>query len=90
MNNFQMQKVMSNFDDMFELIFSLESIIKMTQNVCRNKEVASVYYNLPLKQKYTLSEERNHYINMLSLALNQISSLKEANTNLEKELAFLE
>ena len=90
MNFLHLHENSVNFDVSFDMLSSLESIIKMTQKVCLDKEISSVYYNLPYNQKITLSEERNHYINMLSLALDKITSLKEYNFNLEKKFANLE
>lgn len=90
MNFMHSHKILVNFNASFDILFTLESIIKMTQNVCLDKEISSEYYNLPNNQKIILSEERNHYINMLSLALDKISSLKECNIILEKELSILE
>lgn len=85
----QATRVLSSFDDSFDVLFSLESLIKATQNSCLDKECSSIYYNLPQKEKIILSEERNHYINLLSIALDKISSLKEIHLDIEKELTYL-
>lgn len=85
----QTKKILSSLDDTFDVLFSLESIIKMTHNTCRDKEIYSIYYDLPNNYKITLSEERNNYINMLTLALDKISNLKELNLVVEKEISSL-
>lgn len=89
MDKTRTQTILSNFDEIFELLFSLESIIKITHDVCMDKEVNSMYYDLPEKHKNYLSQERNHYINMLTLALDKLSNIKEINLNIEKELSYL-
>ena len=83
------QKVLLKFDDIYDLLNSLESIIKITQKACLNKEISSVYYNLTYNDRVILSEERNHYINMLSIALDKLSSLKDKNFIIEKEISCL-
>ena len=89
MYNSQTTKVISSFEDSFDVLSSLESLIKATQNSCLNKECFSIYYNLSSKEKFTLSEERNHYINLLTIALDKVSSLKEIYVAIEKELSYL-
>ena len=61
----------------------------LTKEVCQEKEFSSMYYNLPPKDKFTLSAERNHYINMLTLALDRVSNLKQINCGIENYLAKL-
>ena len=85
MNKFD-KKVQFCCENSFDLLYHLESIIKLTKSVCLEKEFNSSYYNLPNKYRHTLSEERNHYINMLSLAQDKIDCLKEINQTLENEL----
>ena len=89
MDNIQAQKVLSNFDDTFELLFSLESIIKIVHESCLDKEVYSKHYNLTSKEKLDLSIERNNYINLLTIALDKISNLKRKNLILEESLSNL-
>ena len=76
-------------ESIYDQLFHLESIIKITKDACLDKEFQSVYYNLSSKAKYTLSEERNNYINMLTIALDKISELKAINDNIENELSCL-
>lgn len=79
-------KIESSYDE----LDSLESIIKLTQKACRNQECNSIYYNLVADKKVALSEERNHYINMLSLALDKIANIRKTSLQLEEGLANLE
>ena len=70
----------------FEDLSQLESVIKLTKDVCLNKELFSQYYNLTKSEQLLLSEERNHYINMLTIALDKILKLKELLIFIEKSL----
>lgn len=77
-------------ENLYDELFLLESIIKMTQEVCLKKEFSSNYYNLSGKEKFTLSEERNNYINMLSIALDKVNELKAINNHIENEFFCLQ
>lgn len=77
------------FDNAFELIDSLKSVINFTKKVCEDKEILSKYYNLTSEDKLSLSEERNNYINMLSIALDKVKSLENINICLEEEFIIL-
>ena len=88
MENLRLNDVKLCINKTFDLLFSLESIIKLTHEVCSQKELNSNYYNLLTNDSYLLSEERNHYINLLSIALDKISYLKEINSNLEREFVY--
>lgn len=69
----------------YDNLSCLESIIKMTKDVCLEHESSSVYYDLKAKDKFRLSEERNHYINMMTMALDRVSVLKNLNDDIEGE-----
>ena len=72
-----------------EALFSLETLIKLTQEYCLKKEFDSVYYNLPYNDKASLSEERNQYICMLNLALEKLKVIKQSNFDFEDKLSGL-
>ena len=83
------KKILSCFQTTFDELFLLESIIKLTKESWLDREVSSQYYNLPEEKKRHLSEERNNYINMLSIALDRVKNLKDINTIIEEELGCL-
>jgi len=83
------EKVQLSCDNLFNQLYSLESILKFTKAACQEKEFSSIYYNLQQKDIRVLSEERNHYINMLNLALDRVSDSIEINYNIENELINL-
>lgn len=68
---------------------TLESIIELTKKYCLYNELDSIYYNLASIEKLALSEERNHYINLLTIAIEKISSLKLKCQELEDFVAKL-
>lgn len=63
------------YNSLYDELSYLETIITLTKEICLNKEFRSEYYELPDSCKKYLSKERNHYINMLSIALEKISKL---------------
>ena len=84
MVKYQIQENFTSYEKVYELLSSLESIVKLTLSYCQDKELQSVYYNLLDDEKFILSNERNHYINMLSLSLERITELKNLNNFLEE------
>lgn len=68
---------------------SLESVIKLTQESCLDKEIDSIYYNLNAEDKLILSKERNHYINLLTIALQKVKNLKENSLDIERRIVSL-
>lgn len=88
MNNSN-KKVLLSCDNLFNQLYSLESILQTTKETCQGREFSAIYYNLKQKEKFTLSQERNNYINMLELALARVSDIMEINNGLETEISKL-
>ena len=72
------------FDSSIDELFRLISLIKFTKESCLAKEMSATYYNLNDLNRFKLSEERNDYINMLSIAEEMLFLLKEKFINDEK------
>ena len=70
----------------FDIIFMLESILKITRETCYYKQESLTYYGLESFSKQRLCEERDNYINMLSLALEKVETLKQVNQFIEDNL----
>lgn len=83
MSNNRPNLAISNFEDIFDKIYTLESIIKLTLSNCKDKEIRASYYEISSKNTIKLSEERNNYINMLTIALEKLEQLKTISSNLE-------
>lgn len=76
-------------NSMFDELSTLESLLKLTKNSCYEQEMNSCYYGLENAYRLKLSEERNHYLNLLSIALDKVVLLKKINQNLENEIYSL-
>ncbi len=81
-----MEKIITSIEKSIEELFTLESILKVTKETCLERELAGLYYNLGNDAQTGLSEERNHYINLLGIALDKIANLKEINLTAEIEI----
>ena len=75
---------------LFEELSALESVLILTKESCYTQEIKTNYYDLDNENKLKLSDERNHYLNLLTIALDKIHSLKAINRNIEFELTNLE
>ena len=76
-------------NSIFEELFALESLLKLTKEACLKQEINSNYYGLDDFNKVKLSEERNHYLNLLTIAIDKIDVLKEISQSIEKEAYLL-
>jgi hypothetical protein len=85
MSNDRHNILMSNFDIIFEKIFTLETVIKLTLSSCKEKEIKAEYYNITFNNIINLSEERNNYINMLTIALEKLEEIKTISSGFENE-----
>lgn len=79
--------LLADIDFVFEELDSVQTIIKITKEVCFEKENNSKYYNLPISESSKLSNERNNYINLLSLALEKIDNLMIRNEALGAKIS---
>ena len=80
--------VITCFEDSFTELYYLESLIKLTKEACLEREISANYYNLSDIDKLNLSEERNHYINMLTMALDKVSNIKAISLDMEKCIPY--
>lgn len=85
----QINNLLVYFERSFDELFTLESIIKLTQEACLDREEDSIHYDLTPKEKFSLSKERNHYINMLTIALEKVEHIKNYNLLIEEEISCL-
>jgi len=61
----------------------IESLIKIAKENYFHKECDSNYYNLNPQYKKLLSEERNNYMNLLSVLLDEVLNLRKENNQLD-------
>ena len=84
-----MDKIITSIEKSADELFTLESIIKVTKDTCQEREVAGNYYDLEENARTSLSKERNHYTNLLNIALDIITNLQRINLEIEIELGKL-
>lgn len=90
MKKIKKKSILFGCEDTIDELQALESIIKLTQESCLAREEDSLYYNLNQDERIILSEERNHYINLLKIALDKVNKLKQINSYIEKDIGYLE
>lgn len=78
--------IFTNFDVQIQELYELESLINAIKEVCLDKEFRNIDYNLPNNERLKLSNERNNYINLLSIALYKIQSLQNVIYKIEDGL----
>lgn len=84
-----MDIILINLEKTFDELFELESVIKLTKESCLDREIEGKYYSMEYEARTNLSEERNHYNNLLGIALDKIANLKEINLTTEIEISKL-
>lgn len=82
--------IMSDFEKTFDKLVMLESIINLTKEFCLKKDITSIECNLTKKQLIELSEERNNYINMLTMAQDKVLQIKEDVLTMENNVGVLQ
>lgn len=83
MSNMLAEKICQNTYDEITL---LDSLISMAYETCLNLELNSEYYENNDNYILKISEERNRYINILSLARERLKNIEQLNTKLEYEI----
>ena len=83
MKKFMCSQVVNDLNEsIIEELLTVESLVQATMNSCLSRECGAQYYNSSeLTSK--LSEERNSYINMLSVALEKIKHIQSLNSAIE-------
>lgn len=82
--------LVDNFEHIYENILIIESILLLTKESCLEREFNSIYYDLENDNRIFLSKERNHYINMLSIAQDKIEQIKTTGLHFENNLSILQ
>lgn len=83
-------KVYNNsfYEQAFNEIYILNTLISMVKNTCERREYSGDYYGISKEASEKLSNERNEYINMLTVVSDKISHLIKLNLLLEKEMTL--
>ena len=80
MDKNKIQNVLLYLDDSFEKLSILESVLYITLNYCLNSE------NSQKLICTNIASEKSNCINMLTIALEKISCIKDSNESIEREL----
>lgn len=75
-------------EQIFNELYKMDTLIKMTKNMCEEKEFTGQYYGATDDNINKLSAERNDYINMLTIASDTVSFLLKLNLDLEKFMSI--
>ncbi len=78
----------SKYEQAFNELYILNSLINTTKILCEDREFKGKYYNIDLEKAKMLSEERNEYINMMSVLSDKIKHVINLYLALEKEFTL--
>ena len=70
-------------DIFWQNLYIIESLIHILKDGCNNLEFNSVYYNDCKDYRFKLSEERNNYINTLTVVLEKLENIKNYHEDFE-------
>lgn len=83
-------KLLYYYQNVFNELYIIETIVKMTKDSCLEREFNGEYYGTSGEYSAQLSAERNSYINMLTILSEKVSILIDMNTSAENELLLQE
>ena len=81
-------KLVHFYQEAFEELYIIDTLVRMTKKSCEDHEFSGEYYGISKNMAVKLSEERNSYINMLTLLSEKVSNLKKIKLCMEKELTL--
>ncbi len=79
-------KLICSCENLYAELENINTILLMTKTFCINKEFNGIYYSLDKESTLQLSEERNNYINMLTILSEKVNTAKNLNMQLEQEI----
>lgn len=86
MEKYHVSNLLTVYEKAFNELYYAETIVEMTRQACKDREFSGQYYGISEDNIFKLSEERNHYINMLDMLSERISNIKNLNLVLEQEI----
>ena len=66
------------------------SLVNALLTCCKDKEFKGEYYGIPFDFTQMLSNERNEYLSLLSIAADKLYNLKHLHLCIERELSLLQ
>lgn len=73
----------------YEELTLIDSLLCAIQEACLNLEMKSEYYNSKEPSTLKISEERNRYINLTSIAHERIKKMEYLNSQMENKAILL-
>lgn len=73
----------------YEELTVIDSLLVAIQETCLNLEMKSEYYNSQKTSTLKISEERNRYINLTSIARERIKKMEFLNSQMENKAILL-
>lgn len=74
------------YQELFNELYIIDSIVNMTKNSCLEREFSGQYYGATGENSAQLSAERNNYINMLTILSEKLANVINLNLTAENEL----
>lgn len=76
------------YEQSFNEMYVLNTMINMIKQSCEEKENKSMYYGTNYETIKNISNERNDYINMLAVVSDKISNIMSLFLSMEREIAL--
>ena len=89
MNSILQKKMLEHCNQVFDELYTINSLINMIKTSCEEKEFKSKYYNVSLETAKKLSKERNEYINILYILSEKVEYLISQHLLIEKDLTYI-
>lgn len=78
--------VLSFYQETFNELYKIDSLIQVTRTNCESIEFSGQYYGIPAEMISLLSAERNNYINILTILSERVSNIIDKGILLENEI----
>lgn len=78
--------ILSYQDELLNELYNANTLIKAAMTCCQEREFNSEYYGIPQNYVSYISNERNEYLSLLTLAFDRMQYVNTINMNIENEL----
>lgn len=85
----RMSAVLSCHNELFDEFHHTNALIYATLSSCQEREFKGEYYGIPPQFISMISNERNEYISLLTIATDKLKYINKLNLNMEREITSL-